>query len=142
MFMGEFEHTLDPKGRLFIPARFREGLGKNFIVTRGLDNCLFVYPPREWETLEEKLRSLPFTKGEVRAFLRFFFAGATECEPDKQGRILLPATLREYAGIEKEVVLIGVSSRVEIWSLENWAAYSEKAEAEYNALAEKLVDMV
>lgn len=142
MFMGEFQHSLDPKGRLFIPARFREELGRNFIVTRGLENCLFAYPLREWETLAEKLRSLPLAKSEARAFLRFFFAGAAECEPDKQGRILLPATLRAYAGIEKDVVFIGVSTRVEVWSLERWTDYSSKAGEEYSALAEKLVDMV
>jgi MraZ protein len=138
--MGEYHHTIDPKGRLIIPAKFRDELGETFVVTKGLDCCLFVYPMNEWNILEEKLKTLPFTKADARAFVRFFFSGACECELDKQGRILLPANLREYALVAKEVVIIGVSNRVEIWAKERWIDYSQKAEKEYDKIAEKIVD--
>jgi len=141
MFMGEYLHTIDGKGRLFVPAKFREALGEKFIATKGLEHCLFVYPPAEWTALEERLRSLPFTQPDVRAFVRFFFSGATECEVDKQGRILLPANLREYAQLEKDVVFVGVSSRVEIWSQTLWAEYSQQAEASYVQAAASLVNL-
>lgn len=140
MFMGEFQHTIDPKGRLIIPNKLRNGLGERFICTRGLENCLFVYPMNEWQQLEEKLKSLPFTNADARAFVRFFFSGATECEIDKQGRILLPANLRDYAEIEKDVVVLGVINRVEIWSLEKWENYRLKSEANPEEIAEKIVD--
>ncbi|MBF7083252.1 division/cell wall cluster transcriptional repressor MraZ [Desulfallas sp. Bu1-1] len=140
MFLGEYQHTIDSKGRLIIPARLREGLGDKFIVTKGLDGCLFAYPPQEWSALEQKMRSLPFTRADARAFVRFFFAGATECEIDKQGRVLIPANLREYAGLEKEVVVIGVSSRVEIWSLERWERYNAESASSVEEIAEKIVD--
>lgn len=140
MFMGEYQHAVDPKGRLIVPAKFREELGETFVVTKGLDNCLFVYPMNEWKSLETKLKTLPFTKADARAFARFFFSGATECELDKQGRILLPANLRDYAQLDKDVVVIGVSSRVEIWSKERWAGYSTQAEKDYESIAEKIVD--
>ncbi len=138
--MGEFQHGIDGKGRLIIPAKFREGLGDNFVVTKGMDNCLFVYPINEWQLLEQKLKTLPFTKADARAFVRFFFSGAAECELDKQGRILLPQNLRDYAELTKDIVIIGVSSRVEIWSKERWTAYSNGAEAAYSEIAEKIVD--
>ncbi|NLV15782.1 MAG: division/cell wall cluster transcriptional repressor MraZ [Syntrophomonadaceae bacterium] len=141
MFLGEYQHSLDPKGRITIPARFREELGDAFVVTKGLDNCLFVYSMPEWKTVEENLKRLPFTQGDARAFARFFFSGACECEIDKQGRILLPLSLREYANIDKDVVIIGVGSRVEVWSQENWGKYAEKAEASYEEISEKLVDL-
>lgn len=140
MFMGEYHHTIDSKGRLIIPAKFREGLGDTFVATKGLDNCLFLFPMEEWSLLEQKLKSLPFTRANARAFVRFFFSGATECELDKQGRILLPPNLRAYAGIERDVVIIGVSNRVEIWSEEGWYAYSKQAEETYGEIAEKIVD--
>ncbi len=140
MFMGEYQHAIDPKGRLIIPARFREALGDKFVATKGLDSCLFVYPGEEWRQLEQKLKTLPFTRADARAFVRFFFSGATECEIDKQGRILLPANLREYAKLDKDVVVLGVSNRVEIWSAEEWQQYSSKAEATYEEIAEKIVD--
>ena len=124
-----------------MPAKFREALGERFIATKGLDHCLFVYPLAEWKTLEEKLRDLPFTQPEARAFVRFFFSGATECELDKQGRILLPANLREYAQLDKDAVLVGVSSRVEIWSQGLWADYSRQAEDAYASAAESLVNL-
>jgi len=138
--MGEYLHTVDPKGRLIMPSKFRDGLGEKFVVTKGLDNCLFVYPMEEWQALEQKLKSLPFTKADARAFVRFFFSGATECELDKQGRILLPANLREYGKLDKDVVVIGVSSRVEIWSKDQWEQYNTQTEVSYEAVAEKLVD--
>ncbi|MEW8959837.1 division/cell wall cluster transcriptional repressor MraZ [Neomoorella humiferrea] len=140
MFMGEFQHTIDDKGRLIIPARFREGLGDKFVITKGLDNCLFVYPMSGWAEMEQKLRSLPFTRSDARAFVRFFFSGATECELDRQGRILLPANLREYARLEREVVIVGVASRVEIWSRALWEQYCRETADQYEALAEKIVD--
>lgn len=139
--MGEYIHTIDGKGRLIIPVKFRDALGEQFIVTKGLDHCLFVYPRPEWETLEKKLRELPFTQPEVRSFVRFFFSGATECELDKQGRILLPANLRSYAQLEKDLVLVGVSSRVEIWSQTLWTEYSQQAENAYASAAESLVHL-
>lgn len=141
MFMGEYQHTIDDKGRLIIPAKFREGLGEKFVMTKGLDNCLFLYPMDEWERLEQKLRALPFTKADVRAFVRFFFSGATECELDKQGRVLVPQVLREHAQLEKEVVVIGVSTRVEVWSKQVWEKYCQDAQGDYEAIAEKLADL-
>lgn len=118
MFMGEYNHTIDTKGRLIVPSKFREALGDAFVVTKGLDGCLFVYDNIEWSLFEEKLKSLPITNKEARQFVRFFLAGATEAEVDKQGRILIPNVLREFAELTKEVVLIGVGSRIEIWSRE------------------------
>lgn len=138
--MGEYQHALDSKGRLFIPARLRDELGERFIITRGLDRCLFVYPLSEWATLERKLKELPFTRSEARAFVRFFFAGATECELDNQGRVLIPPTLRTYAGIEREAAIIGVSTRVEIWSQQTWESYSSNVRDNYAEFAEKMVD--
>lgn len=140
MFIGEYHHTLDGKGRLILPARFRSSLGERCIATRGLDHCLFVFPMDEWSSLEQKLRSLPLTKPEARSFTRFFFSGATECELDGQGRILISPSLREYAGISKEVAIIGVSGRIEIWAEERWTAYCNKAEESYEELAERMVE--
>ena len=120
MFMGEYNHTLDEKGRLIIPSKFREGLGHEFVITKGMDGCLFGFPMDEWENFEEKLKSLPMTNKEARQFVRFFLAGAADIEPDKSGRMLIPNNLREYAGITREVVLIGVGGRIEIWSRENY----------------------
>jgi MraZ protein len=141
MFMGEYLHSLDSKGRLIVPSKFREELGDKFIMTRGLDGCLFVYPMSEWNILESKLKTLPLTKADARAFVRFFFSGATECEADKQGRIIIPVNLRTYAKIEKEAVVIGVSNRVEIWSSELWDSFMESAESSYEEIAEKIVDL-
>ena len=121
MFMGEYNHTVDTKGRLIIPSKFRELLGDEFIVTKGLDGCLFVFPQDEWQAFEEKLRTLPLTQKGARQFTRFFVAGATTCELDKQGRILVPQTLREFAGLEKDVVLTGNLNRIEVWSKEKWS---------------------
>ena len=120
MFMGEYNHTIDAKGRLIVPSRFREILGDAFVVTKGLDGCLFVYDNEEWKLFEEKLRALPITNKEARQFVRFFLAGAAEVEVDKQGRILIPNVLREFAGLAKDVALVGVGSRIEIWSRERF----------------------
>ena len=123
-FMGEYNHTVDTKGRLIIPTKFREVLGSEFIVTKGLDGCLFVFPQDEWNTFEGKLRTLPLTQKNARFFVRFFVSGATPLELDKQGRVLLPATLREFAGLDKDVVLAGALNRVEIWSKDRWSENS------------------
>lgn len=120
MFMGEYNHTIDAKGRLIIPSKFREVLGNEFVVTKGMDGCLFVFDNSEWQAFADKLRSLPMIDKEVRQFTRFFLAGAASVEVDKQGRILLPSVLREFADITKETVLIGVGSRIEIWSKDRW----------------------
>lgn len=140
VFTGEFQHTLDGKGRVIIPSRLREGLGDRFMITRGLDHCLFVYPLSEWTRLEQKLKQLPFTRSESRAFMRLFFSGAMEVEADKQGRVLIPQNLRDYAKIEKDVMIIGVSNRVEVWSEEAWRNYFGEADNNFEELAEKLVD--
>lgn len=138
-FKGEYNHTVDAKGRLIVPAKFREALGETFVVTKGLDGCLYVYSDEEWENIENKFRELPLTAQDARKFTRFFFAGAADCEVDKQGRILLPAVLREYAGIGKEVVLAGVLNRVEIWSKERWMDNSEYEDV--NQLAEHMSEL-
>lgn len=138
MFMGEFEHSLDTKGRLTVPVKFRDGLGISFVVTRGLDRCLFVYSVEEWQILESTLKALPMTQADARSFVRFFFSGACECELDKQGRILLPQKLREYAELDKDCTLLGVSNRVEIWNTSNWANYADEAETSFADIAEKL----
>ena len=130
MFTGEYNHTVDTKGRLIVPSLYREQLGASFVVTKGLDGCLFVYSAEEWNKLEEKLANLPLTNQSARKFFRFLHAGAVFCETDKQGRILLPANLREFSGIVKEAVLIGNGNHVEIWSAENWA---KELEIENNA---------
>jgi len=138
MFMGEYNHTIDAKGRLIVPAKFREILGDNFIVTKGLDGCLFVYPNDEWTRFEEKLKSLPLTNKNARQFTRFFLAGAAACEVDKQGRILLPQVLREFAGLEKEVVMVGVANRVEIWSKERWQECIDSYDDDMDEVAENM----
>ena len=141
VFIGEYQHVLDSKGRVIMPSKFREGLGERFVVTKGLDHCLFVYPQNEWQEFERKLRTLPLTSKDARAFTRFFFAGATECELDKQGRILIPANLREYAELVKELVIIGVASRVEIWSKERWDEYNDDANLDHQSIVEKMAEL-
>ncbi|MEW9667509.1 division/cell wall cluster transcriptional repressor MraZ [Ammoniphilus sp. 3BR4] len=140
MFMGEYQHNIDEKGRITIPAKFREALGEKFVMTRGLDKCLFVYAMDEWKLLEAKLKSLPFTRSDARAFTRFFFSGATECELDKQGRVNIPGSLRQHAHLDKDCIVLGVSNRVEIWSRELWETYFEESAESFNELAEKIVD--
>ncbi|MCL1630952.1 division/cell wall cluster transcriptional repressor MraZ [Sporolactobacillus sp. CPB3-1] len=141
MFMGEFNHSVDTKGRLIIPSKFRENLGDVFIMTRGLDQCLFVYPMNEWHRIEEKLKALPFTKKDARAFTRFFFSGASECSLDKQGRVSIGAGLRNYAKLTKDCVVIGVSTRLEIWDQEIWNQYFAQSEESFNDISESLLDL-
>ena len=120
MFMSQYNHTVDTKGRLIVPSKFRDQLGDEFVVTKGMDGCLFVYANEDWAAFEKKLAELPMSNKDARMFTRFFLAGAAQVEVDKQGRILLPASLREFAQLEKDVVLVGVGTRIEIWSKENW----------------------
>ena len=136
MFIGEYNHGLDAKNRMIIPSK----LGNKFILTKGLEGCLYAYPLNEWKILEEKLKSLPLTNKDARAFVRFFFSGATEIELDKQGRGLIPQNLLEYAKIEKEIVSIGVLTRVEIWSKDKWNEYNDE-NIDYDSLAEKMSDL-
>lgn len=124
LFIGEYNHSIDAKSRAIVPSRFRDLLGDLFVVTKGLDNCLWIFPEEEWSEFSEKLRTLPLANKDARKLSRFFQAGACELTPDKQGRILLPQNLREYAGIEKDLVMVGVGSRIEIWSKERWDAAS------------------
>ncbi len=140
MFMGEFHHNVDDKGRIIVPAKFRDDLGSSFVLTRGLDQCIFAYPQAEWTQLERKLKTLPFTKSDARAFTRFFFSGACDVELDKQSRIVLPPNLRAFAKLTKECVVIGVSSRVEIWDRSVWESYYAKSEESFNEIAESIVD--
>lgn len=140
MLMGEFKHNIDAKGRLIVPAKFRDDLGERFIVTRGLDGCLFGYPQEEWKELEAKLKQLPLAKKESRAFTRFFYSAATECTLDKQGRINLPQTLIDHAALEKACYVIGVSERFEIWSEERWSDFSTEAEENFEDMAEEMID--
>lgn len=141
MFMGEYRHTVDTKGRLIIPAKFRDELGPQFVITRGMDGCLFGYPLSEWNNLEEKLRQLPLTKKNARAFVRFFYSAATECEFDKQGRINIPKTLRTHAALDKKCVVVGVSNRFEIWSEERWNEFSDDVEENFDEIAEDMMDI-
>ena len=140
MFMGEYHHSIDEKGRIIIPSKFRCELGDKFIVTRGIENCLFAYPEKEWDKIVEKLNKLPFTKKDARNFSRFFLSGATIVEFDKQGRINLPKNLIEHADIEKVCYLIGVSNRFEIWSEANWVDFTDEAEGTFEDIAEDLID--
>jgi MraZ protein len=139
MFMGEYHHSIDNKGRMIVPSKFREELGDMFIITRGLDQCLFGYPLSEWVLIEEKLKGLPLTKKDARAFTRFFFSGATESELDKQGRINIPAPLLQYAKLEKECVILGVSNRIEIWSKQIWEDYFSQSEESFAEIAENMI---
>lgn len=141
MFMGEYNHTVDAKGRLIIPSRFREALGDRFVVTKGLDGCLFAYDNQEWSAFEEKLKALPLNRKDNRQFARFFLAGAAEVEVDRQGRILLPAGLREFAGLTKDVVLVGVASRIEIWSRAKWDDMQEEDADSVEDIAERMSEL-
>ncbi len=140
MLMGEYHHNIDEKGRLTIPSKFRDELKENFIVTRGLDGCLFVYPMEEWNQIVNKLKTLPFTKKDARTFLRFFLSGACECTFDRQGRISIATPLIEYANIEKECIIIGVNDRLEIWSKNNWEKFFNQNENSMQDIAEDLFE--
>lgn len=139
MFSGEYEHALDEKWRLIIPAKFRPGLAEGLFVTRGMDGCLFVFPPNAWRILSEQVATLPLSQPGARLFSRMIFSG-TECKLDKQGRILLPLPLREHANIENEVVVVGVNSRLEIWSKERWQEQTAKMEDESGSIGEQLTN--
>lgn len=138
MFIGQYQHIIDGKGRVIMPARFRDRLGDTFIVTRGLDRCLFIYTLDEWQRLASNLESLQFTRRDHRTFTRLFFSGAAEVQLDSQGRFLVPPHLRDYAGLEKELVIIGVSSRIEVWGVETWEVYTEDAAISFEDVAEKI----
>jgi MraZ protein len=144
MFYGQYEHALDAKDRVIIPAKFREifkeHFAEKFFITRGLDRCLFVFPEEEWKLQERRFRDTPFTREESRKFNRLYFSGACEVLCDKQGRILIPAFLKSYAEIEQEVVIIGVSNRIEIWSREKWGEFFKNNLGDFESLAEKLVE--
>ncbi|MDF3824427.1 division/cell wall cluster transcriptional repressor MraZ [Enterococcus faecium] len=140
MLMGEFQHNIDAKGRLIVPSKLREELGEKFVLTRGLDGCLFGYPMSEWENLEAKLNEMPLAKKDARTFVRFFYSAATECELDKQGRINIPSTLRNYAALTKRCVIIGVSNRIEIWDETRWEDFSAEAEENFDEIAENMID--
>ncbi len=141
MFIGEYNHTVDAKGRMNVPAKFREDLGERFYITKGLDNCLFMFPESEWRVFEEKLKALPLTNRNARAFVRLFFAGATECTLDKQGRVNIPQPLRVHGQLEKEVIVIGVGTRVELWSETNWNAYNDPDNISYDDIAEQMAEL-
>ena len=130
MLIGEYEHTIDAKGRLSMPSKLRRDMGEAFIVTKGLDGCLFAFSQDEWKNFETKLKSLPLSEKNARNFVRFFLAGATECEIDKQGRFLIPSNLREAGKLEKEAVIIGVGTRLEIWNKEIWTSKDEEISAD------------
>lgn len=140
MLIGEYHHNIDEKGRLIIPSKFREEIGNSFVVTRGLDGCLFVYSLVEWEKIVAKLKRLPFTKKDARTFMRFFLASATVCEFDKQGRINLVNSLIEYAGLKKECLIIGVNDRLEIWSLDKYNNLMNENLEQLDEIAEHLFD--
>ena len=144
MFYGEFEHTLDRKGRLIVPSKFRDALkeayAEKLYITRGLDKCLFLFTEEEWKVQESKFKSMSFTKSEHRKFNRIFFSGAQDATPDKQGRILLPSYLKDYASIKKEVVFIGVSNRIEIWSKGTWKEFYDTSKESFEQIAENLIE--
>ncbi len=138
MLIGEYKHTLDPKKRLSLPSKWRKELGKKLVITRGLDNCLFVYPLKEWQRISEKISQLPLGQADTRGFNRFFLSGAVEAEVDSVGRILVPDFLKEFARLDVKVVLAGIHDRVEIWDEKKWDEYTRRIESEADALAEKL----
>jgi MraZ protein len=140
MFIGEYAHAIDGKNRMIIPSKLRDELGDRFILTKGLDGCLYAYAVCEWNNLEEKLKKLPLTSKDARAFVRFFFSGANDSEVDKQGRTLIPQNLIEYANIKKDIVSIGVSNRIEIWSKEKWEEYNN-SDIDLDSIAEKMSDL-
>ena len=140
MFRGEFNHSMDCKGRIVMPAKFRDCLGTSFIITRGMDKCILAYTVSAWENIEAKAAVLPLTDKDVRRFLRYFIGAASEAEPDSLGRFSIPPTLREHAGLKKDVVSIGLTNRIEIWSKENWDEYTAQNDFD-DALAEKMTQL-
>jgi MraZ protein len=141
MLVGEYYYAIDGKGRLALPSKFREQLGKDVVVSRGLERCLWVYPKKEWEIWAEKLMKLPLAQANTRAFVRLMMAGAHRVEIDSQGRILIPESLRQYAFVGKRVAVIGLYSRIEIWDFTRWQSYQERTEQESGDIAEKLGEL-
>lgn len=141
MFIGEFTHTLDDKGRVSVPKKFRSALESGLVITRGLDNCLFVFTKIEWDKFAQNISAHPFVKMDKRAFDRFFLAGAMDVEVDKQGRVMIPEYLRAFAKLGKDVVIAGLYSRLEIWNQEAWIAYKQKTEAESGEIAERMTEL-
>ncbi|MDO5718001.1 MAG: division/cell wall cluster transcriptional repressor MraZ [Tissierellia bacterium] len=142
MFIGEYQHNMDSKGRVMIPSKFRDELGAVFYVTKGMENCLFIYEEEEWKALANKINAAnQLSRKEARGFARLFYAGAINAELDKQGRILIPANLRNYAGIERETYILGVGNRIEIWSKENWDNYVNDDDLNYDNLTDKIMDL-
>lgn len=144
MFYGEYQHSIDRKGRLILPSKFREVAKANFVekffVTRGLDKCLFMFGEEEWKVQEQKFKSMPFTKQEIRKFNRIYFSGAIDIIPDRQGRFIIPQFLKDFAGIKRDVVIIGVSNRIEIWSGEIWKEFYSSSRDSFEEIAEKLIE--
>ena len=141
MILGEYTHNLDTKGRVAIPSKFRDAVMGGAIITRGLDNCLFVFAQKEWQSLAEKLMALPLAQANSRAFVRLMLAGAMDVNLDNQGRILIPDYLRQYAGLKKEVIVAGLYNRMEIWDAETWSKYTQKTESASEEIAEKLGEL-
>ena len=141
MLIGEFEHSLDAKGRLIMPAKLRESLGEKFVLTKGLDGCLFAFSIDEWTNFEDKLKALPLSNRNSREFTRFFLSGATECEIDKQGRFLIPGNLRDVANLIKDCSIIGVGTRIEIWDKEKWNSYNNSENMSVEDIAENMTNL-
>jgi MraZ protein len=145
MFYGEFKHSIDRKGRLILPAKFREvakaNFAEKFFLTRGLDKCLFMFAEEEWRAQEQKFKSLSFTKQQSRTFNRLYFSGATDIVPDRQGRILIPQYLKDFAEIKRDVVIVGVSNRIEIWSVNRWQEFYNNSQKNFEEISEKLMDI-
>lgn len=141
MFIGEYSHNLDEKGRLAVPKKFRADLSKGAVVTRGLDNCLFLYTKIEWKKLADKLATLPFSQAKARAFARLMLAGAMDVGVDKQGRVMLPEYLRSFAGLKKQVIVAGLYNRLELWDQKNWEAYKSQTEKESTAISEQMFEL-
>jgi len=141
LLIGEYEHSLDVKGRMIMPAKIREDIGDKFIITKGLDGCLFGFSQEEWNNFEEKLKTLPLTNKNARDFVRFFLSGAIECEIDKQGRFLIAGNLREYAGLEKEAMITGVGTRIEIWDKDKWKKYNSEENLSADQIAENMANL-
>ena len=143
MLYGEYEHTIDRKGRVIVPAKFRQALKEHaagaLFLTRGLDGCLFLFPEAEWRLLESKFKQIPFTKGEGRQFNRLFFSGATEVTIDGLGRLLIPKSLKEFARLKQQIVIVGVSNRMEIWSKEQWQVFYESSRQRFEEVAERVM---
>lgn len=142
MFIGEYQHTIDEKGRLAVPAKFRKDLNKGAVITRGLDNCLFLYPMEEWTALADKLSKLPIGQANTRAFARLMLAGAMDADLDKQGRVIIPDYLRKFAKIGKKVVLAGLYNRIEVWDEGEWEKFKASTEKESSEIAERLGEIV